>query len=88
MGKTEKKVDIEKQKKSDNYDDYYSVNNDLEQNINENIQKYEEDDLYINETANIIQQKIFEYVYIGMHPICEYLNIDNVENYVRWLLNK
>jgi hypothetical protein len=48
----------------------------------------ENDDFYINETANIIQHKIFEYVRRGMHPLCEYLDIDNMENYVRWLLNE
>lgn len=88
MGKAEKKLDFEKRKIIDSYDDYYSINNnnDLEQVSNENNQ--ENDDFYINETANIIQHKIFEYVYRGMHPLCEYLDIDNIENYVRWLLNK
>jgi hypothetical protein len=88
MGKAEKKLDFEKRKIIDNYDDYYSIinNNDLEQVSNENNQ--ENDDFYINETANIIQHKIFEYVRRGMHPLCEYLDIDNMENYVRWLLNE
>ena len=60
MGKAEKKLDFEKRKIIDSYDDNIIINNnDLEQVSYENNQ--ENDDLYINETANIIQHKIFEY---------------------------
>jgi len=74
--------------KFDRYEEQY-VNYEFDEISSENYQESqkEEDELYINETAILIRQKIFEYVHDGIHPICEYLSIDNVENYVRWLLS-
>ena len=67
---------------NDEFDDFSYENN-------QESQKYQKEDNenYINETAIIIRQKIFEYVNDGIHPLCEYLSIDNTENYVKWLLS-
>jgi hypothetical protein len=39
------------------------------------------------ETSMIIRDKILEYTDTNFYPLCEYLNIDNVENYINWLLS-
>jgi hypothetical protein len=76
-------------RKIERYEEHYS-NDEFDDDICENYQEYqkEEDDLYINETANIIRGKIFEYLHDGAYPLCEYLDINNLENYVRWLLSR
>ena len=75
-------------RKFDKDEDQY-VNDEFEDICDENHQESqkEENENYINETANIIRQKIFEYVNNGFHPLCEYLSIENTENYVKWLLS-
>jgi len=86
MGKT--KCDEIIKRKFDKDEDHY-VNDefdDIYYEKNEESQK-EENENYINETAILIRQKIFEYVNDGVHPLCEYLSIDNTENYVKWLLS-
>jgi hypothetical protein len=87
MGKT--KCDEIIKRKFNKYEDTL-VNDELLDDIyfenNQESQK-EDNEIYINETAILIRQKIFEYVNDGVHPLCEYLSVDNVENYVKWLLS-
>ena len=79
--------EIIKRKFDKDQDEY--ANDEFDDICYENHQESqkEENENYINETANIIRQKIFEYVNDGVHPLCEYLSIDNTENYVKWLLS-
>ena len=75
-------------RKFDRYEDP-CMNDELEDAVCENYQESqkEEDDLYINETSILIRQKIFEYVHNGGYPLCEYLKINNIENYITYLLS-
>ena len=86
MGKT--KCDEIIKRKFNKYEDTL-VNDEFDDICFENNQEFQKEDneIYINETAILIRQKIFEYVNDGVHPLCEYLSIDNVENYVKWLLS-
>lgn len=86
MGKM-KNDEIIKRKFNKNEDQY--ANDEFDDICYENNQESqkEENENYINETAILIRQKIFEYVNDGVYPLCEYLSIDNVENYVKWLLS-
>jgi len=85
MGKT--KCDEIIKRKFNKYEDQF-VNDEFDDICYEN-QEYQKEDneIYINETAILIREKILEYVNDGVHPLCEYLSIDNVENYVKWLLS-
>ena len=86
MGKI-KGDEIIKQKFDRDEDQYQ--NDEFEDTCYETQQESqkEENEIYINETAILVRQKIFEYVNDRVHPLCEYLSVDNVENYVRWLLS-
>ena len=88
MGKM-KNDEIIKRKFNKNEDQYANDEfDDICYENNQESQKEEnENENYINETAILIRQKIFEYVNDGVYPLCEYLSIDNVENYVKWLLS-
>ena len=68
------------------YDNFEIIDENDEEKENES--KKEEYKLYINETATIIRQKILNYVDKGPYSLCEYLDIDNIENYLSWLLSK
>lgn len=90
MGKTSRHDtprDTKKNKKD--IESYLPFSDDIEIN-DEDDQEYkkEESELYINETATIIRQKILDYVDAGTYSLCEYLDIENVENYLLWLLDK
>jgi len=85
MGKT--KSDEIIKRKFNKYEDEF-VNDEFDDFCYENQESQKEDnEIYINETAILIRQKILEYVNDGVYPLCEYLSIDNVENYVKWLLS-
>jgi hypothetical protein len=93
MGKTSRHDTPKENKKSKkDIDTYLAFSENIEINDdedeNENEYKKEESKLYINETATIIRRKILDYVDNGPYSLCEYLDIDNVENYLLWLLNK
>ena len=75
------------------HSDHYYFEEDLIKNVcceneNELDEKYEKEysELYMTETAMIIRNKILEYTDTHFYPLCEYLNFDNVENYIKWLL--
>ena len=76
-------------KRKFNKDEEQYVNDEFEDICYENHQESQKEDNenYINDTAILIRQKIFEYVNNGVHPLCEYLSIENTENYVKWLLS-
>ena len=88
MGKTIKEKTIIKNKM---YSEYYNFEEDVKEDMyceNDFDEKYEKEysDLYISETSMIIRNKILEYTNNNFYPLCEYLNFDNVENYIKWLL--
>ena len=90
MGKTIKEKTIIKNKLySEHYNFEEYVKEDMYcENENDFDEKYEKEecDLYISETAIIIRNKILEYTDNNFYPLCEYLNFDNIENYIKWLL--
>jgi hypothetical protein len=94
MGKTSRHDAPRENKKSKKdiqtylpFSDNFEINDENEEE-NENEYRKEEYKLYINETATILRQKILNYVDKGPYSLCEYLDIDNVENYLSWLLCK
>ena len=89
MGKSVK----EKPKIKDKFNsDHYSFEEEIlkdefyENDLDEKFKK-EISNLYMAETSMIIRHKILEYTDTNFYPLCEYLNIDNVENYINWLLS-
>lgn len=44
------------------------------------------DDEHILDTANLLRSKLIKYAEKNSYPLCEFLDIVNVENYVRWIL--
>lgn len=94
MGKTSRHDAPRENKKSKKdiqtylpFSDNFEVNDENEEE-NEIEYRKEEYKLYINETATILREKILNYVDKGPYSLCEYLDIDNVENYLSWLLCK
>ena len=88
MGKTIKEKPMIKNKFNS---DHYYFEEDILKGVcseNEFDEKYEKEysELYMTETAMIIRNKILEYTDKNFYPLCEYLNFDNVENYIKWLL--
>ena len=45
-------------------------------------------ELYHIETANIIRKQFLDLAEEGHYPICEFLDIHNVENFIHWILEK
>ena len=91
MGKPIKEKQMNKNKNKF-YSNHSSFEEDLikyeeccENDFDEKLEK-EQSELYMNETAMIIRNKILVYTDTNFYPICEYLNINNVENYIKWLL--
>jgi hypothetical protein len=89
MGKSVK----EKPKIKDKFhSDHYSFEEEIlkdefyENDLDEKFKK-EISNLYMAETSMIIRDKILQYTDTNFYPLCEYLNIDNVENYINWLLS-
>ena len=68
----------------------YETNQEIElDNDEENDKEYieEEKELYLLDTAFILRNHLMEYADICAIPLCEYLDFNNIENYVNWLLN-
>ena len=61
----------------ENYDDQYEE----EDKINEN-QRINTEIEYYNETLHILQTNILEYVVNNNLPICEYLSIKNIDDFL------
>lgn len=40
----------------------------------------------IMDTAILLRTRLIDYAEHGAYPLCEFLDIENVENYVRWVL--
>ena len=45
----------------------------------------EDEEYYKFQTTYILRQKIFEYVEDNCEPLCEYLSLEELDNYVEWL---
>jgi hypothetical protein len=46
----------------------------------------EEENAYLIETVLLIRERLFEYVNDGCYPMGEFLDFENLENYVQWIL--
>lgn len=84
MGK--KKENILRINKKYDIEQYVTETDD--ENHENIINNEEEKNVYMNETARIIRQNILEYADNGGYPLAEYLDIFNVENYLKWLIDK
>ena len=67
----------------DDYDENYETNSDIENNNNEfdEIEEYE----YTQDTINIIQNTLIDYVTNNSLPLCEFLTINSVEKFLTTL---
>ena len=45
----------------------------------------EDEDYYTFETTYILRQRLFEYVEEQCEPLCEFLSLEELDNYVEWL---
>ena len=41
----------------------------------------------IMDTSVLLRARLMDYTEHGAYPLCEFLDINNVENYVRWVLH-
>jgi len=66
---------------------YYTKNLEID-NDEENDKEYieEEKKYYLLDTSFILRNHLMEYTDDCVIPLCEYLDFNNVENYVNWLL--
>jgi hypothetical protein len=87
MGK--KKENISRFNKKYEVEQYLN-DSDNEDDINHenDINNEEQKKNYMNETAIIIRQNILDYVDNGGYSLAEYLDIVNVENYLKFLIDK
>ena len=69
---------------------YEHVDDETEEDIEDEEEETEvvEEDMYIIDTASIIRERLIEYVVDGAYPLCEYLNHENILNFVDWLLTQ
>ena len=47
--------------------------------------EYEKEECLID-TAFLIRNRLIRYTEEGAYPLCEFLDYDNVENFLRWVL--
>ena len=45
----------------------------------------EDEEYYTFETTYILRQRLFEYVEDHCEPLCEFLSLEELDNYVEWL---
>ena len=82
MGKTSTKLVIDKYYEDETSDD----DDDEEFGVDicqENLNKE-----YDYDSAVLLYDKIMEYVKEGYYPICEYLNLNDVERFLKWILEQ
>lgn len=48
----------------------------------------EKNEMYLLDTSIMLRKRLIEYADEGSYPLCEYLDIDNVEIYLEWLLTQ
>lgn len=55
------------------------------------IEKYEVEkeikEEHILNTSILLRERLIQYADDCAYPLCEFLDIENIENYVRWILN-
>jgi len=47
-----------------------------------------EAEMYDTDTACILQQRLIAYAEENNWPLCEFLDLENVENFIHWILAK
>lgn len=82
MGKAKRQLNNERKAVFAEINDYYSVFTDT--GIVKIINAEETEEFKINELAWNIREMLFEYVHTNAYPLCEYLDIDNIINYIKW----
>lgn len=87
MGKANRKLDdnddIHRQKNLATFNHELDVHDDGIVISNQ----YNKADEKVHKIALMIQQQLVEYTTSEAYPICEFLDIVNVENYVKWILS-
>ena len=87
MGKTNRKldddIDVHRRK-------HHSTNvgfNELDvRNDGIVISNHYNADEKVHQIAIMIQEQLVEYTTSAAYPICEFLDIINIENYIKWIL--
>jgi hypothetical protein len=51
--------------------------------MNEIKEQYERD--YLDDTVYLLQKRLLDYSDDGLFPLCEFLSLEQIENYVDWL---
>ena len=82
MGKAKRQLNAERKVVFAEINEYYSVFTDT--GIAKIIRTEETEEFKINELAWNIREMLFEYAHTGAYPLCEYLDIDNIINYIKW----
>lgn len=81
-----KKTDLIQARKSC-YDDVKDTQHGYHPSIKARTQPILSNEEILTDTAVLIQQRLFDYTVKHALPLCEYLDIENLENYVLYMLN-
>lgn len=82
MGKAKRKLIAARKA----YYDYVYDDCDLEEQQPDFETKRIETEMYNTDTAFILQQRLIEYAMENNWPLCEFLDLENVENFIQWML--
>lgn len=89
MVKSKTKLAIERKQY---FDEINNENNDVvapeEDKEDIEIQNKQEIEENIIETSIIFREKVFNYLEKNPNPIGEFLNIENIENYFKWIIKQ
>ena len=66
----------------------YETQEDTPNTEYDSFQNTEGNDEYLVDTSVILRANLIEYAQKGAFPLCEHLDIQNVHNFVIWLLKK
>jgi len=85
MGKSSRNLKNERKQIFKEYTTSELISHD---DSDENYSDYETFEDRIINTAYDIRLELFEYTSRDIIPLCEYLDMDNVINFVEWVLNQ
>ena len=84
MGKAKRKINAARKEIFKEISSQYSQKPDNE--YEKTCKVVEDPDTILRDLAYHIRESLFEYVNETAHPLCEYLDIDNMINYIEWIV--
>ncbi len=84
MGKAKRQLNAARKEIFKEIGSKYSPSESIEFESNSSLEAVK--DAKIIDLAYYIRQSLFEYIDETAYPLCEYLDIDNMINYVKWVI--